>query len=201
MRLFMKLECSSTTAKSIVMALLYMPGPFPAADLDVWFRPDAAKTKRDAIAILEKLHIIVAKQNDARQITYELYKSFALSLRQALEGSGSHRSFGVPSNKPDATRVSKEFLDSFSQRQWENILFYMVGNTVGFRSSGAQDIGEGTKRLLKMAGFVSRDAKITRDGFTFVLQDTNAQVWSLLVAYLRNAQQVSLSVTHRKHRF
>ncbi|KAJ4305164.1 RNA polymerase II transcription factor B 52 kDa subunit [Kalmusia sp. IMI 367209] len=179
-------------AKTIVMAMLYMPAPFPSSDLDAWFRPDATKTKRDAIAILEKLHIIVAKQDDARQISYELYKSFASSLRQALEGSGSHRSFGVPSNKPDAHRVKVDFLDSYSQRQWENILFYMVGNTVGFRSSGAQDIGEGTKRLLKMAGFVGRDAKITRDGFTFVLQDTNAQVWSLLVAYLRNAQQVHL---------
>lgn len=177
------------TAKSIVMALLYMPTSFPAADLDAWFRVESSYTKRSAMSILEKLHIIVAKQDDARQLSYELYKSFASSLRQALEGSGSHRSFGVPSNKTEEKRVSVDFLDSYSQRQWENILFYLVGGTVGFRNAGGQDIGSGTKSLLHLAGFYNH-SRITQEGFTFVLRDTNAQVWSLLVAYLRNAPQV-----------
>ncbi|KAK7191366.1 hypothetical protein DPSP01_003022 [Paraphaeosphaeria sporulosa] len=181
-------------AKSIVMALLYMPAPFPAADLDAWFRADSAQTKRGAMYILEKLHITVQKQDDARTLSYELYPSFASSLRQALEGSGSHRSFGVPSHKSEEKRVSVEFLDSYSQRQWENILFYLVGGTVGFRNTGGQDIGTGTKNLLQMAGFFHH-GMITREGFTFVLRDTNAQVWSLLVAYLRNAPQLSMSET------
>jgi len=173
------------------MALLYMPAPFPATDLDAWFRAESSQTKRGAMSILEKLHIIVAKQDDARQLSYELYKSFASSLRQALEGSGSHRSFGVPSHKSEERRVSIDFLDDYSQRQWENILFYLVGGTVGFRNAGGQDIGSGTKSLLQLAGFWNR-SQITQEGFTFVLRDTNAQVWSLLVAYLRNAPQVCL---------
>ncbi|KAF2444832.1 RNA polymerase II transcription factor B subunit 2 [Karstenula rhodostoma CBS 690.94] len=181
-------------AKSIVMALLYMPTPFPATDLDAWFRAESTQTKRGAMFILEKLHIIVQKQDDARQLSYELYPSFASSLRQALEGSGSHRSFGVPSHKTEERRVSVDFLDSYSQRQWENILFYLVGGTVGFRNAGGQDIGSGTKSLLQMAGFFNH-GRITQEGFTFVLRDTNAQVWSLLVAYLRNAPQQRMSET------
>ncbi|KAF1978319.1 RNA polymerase II transcription factor B subunit 2 [Bimuria novae-zelandiae CBS 107.79] len=181
-------------AKSIVMALLYMPSSFPAADLDAWFRAESSQTKRNALSILEKLHIIVSKQDDERKPHYELYMSFASSLRQALEGSGSHRSFGVPSHKSEERRVSVEFLDKYSQRQWENILFYLVGGTVGFRNPGGQDIGQGTKNLLHLAGFYNH-SRITQDGFTFVLRDTNAQVWSLLVAYLRNAPQQRMSET------
>jgi transcription initiation factor TFIIH subunit 4 len=171
------------------MALLYMPTPFPSTDLEGWFRAESTQTKRGAMSILEKLHIMVGKHDDARQLSYELYPSFAASLRQALEGSGSHRSFGVPSHKTEERRVSIDFLDGYSQRQWENILFYLVGGTVGFRNAGGQDIGSGTKTLLQMAGFFNH-GRITQEGFTFVLRDTNAQVWSLLVAYLRNAPQV-----------
>lgn len=178
-------------AKSIVMALLYMPAPFPAADLDTWFRAEASLTKKGAMKILEKLHILVAKQDDERKLQYELYKSFASSLRQALEGSGSHRSFGVPSHESQERRVSIEFLDGYAQRQWENILFYLVGNTVGFTNQGGEDVGKGTKTLLQLAGFYNY-GRITQEGFTFVLRDTNAQVWSLLVAYLRNAPAVSI---------
>jgi len=181
-------------AKSIVMAMLYMPAPLPSADLDAWFRTEASRAKREALYILEKLHITVLKQDAARQTSYSLYAGFALSLRQALEGSGSHRSFGVPSNKPDPDKVSIQFLDDYAQQQWENILFYMVGSTVGFGGGGTQELGRGTKSLLEAGDFVRTGsggkAVITRTGFTFVLQDTNAQVWSLLIEYLRHAGQV-----------
>src|SRR5689334_18999167 len=88
-------------AKSIVMAMLYMTGPFPAADLDAWFRPEGNNDKAKSLSVLARLHILLEKQDAARQSSYELYKGFANSLRQALTGSGTHRSFGVPSNKPD----------------------------------------------------------------------------------------------------
>lgn len=32
-------------AKSIVMAMLYMPGPFSASDLDAWFKSDTASQR------------------------------------------------------------------------------------------------------------------------------------------------------------
>jgi transcription initiation factor TFIIH subunit 4 len=153
------------------------------------------REKDKALSVLEQLHIIVLKQDANRHSSYELYKGFQKSLRQALEGSGTHRSFGVPSSQPDPNQVTVAFLDEYARRQWENILYYMVGSTVGFATAGAlgQDVGEGTKALLKMGEFVKVNngrVSITRAGFTFVLQETNAQVWSLLIVYLRNSPQV-----------
>ncbi|KAF2280150.1 RNA polymerase II transcription factor B subunit 2 [Westerdykella ornata] len=187
-------------AKSIVMAMLYMPSPFPAADLDAWFRPEAKKEKEKALSVLDQLHIIVHRVDASRQVSYELYKGFQRSLRHALEGSGTHGSFGVPASQPDPNKVDVAFLDDYARKQWENILFYMVGSTVGLATSGAlgQDVGTGTKQLLKMGDFVkvvNGRVNITQAGFSFVLQDTNAQVWSLLIVYLRNAAALGMSET------
>ncbi|KAF2178883.1 transcription factor Tfb2 [Zopfia rhizophila CBS 207.26] len=187
-------------AKTIVMAMLYMTGPFPANDLDAWFRSDAKREKDKAISVLERLHIIMLRQETSNQISYQLTKRFAQSLRQALTGGGTHRSFGVPSNQPDAKRVDKAFLDEYARKQWENILFYMVGSTVGLADSNAlgRDVGEGTKALLKAGDFVRiahGRVHITRTGFEFVLQEVNAQVWSLLIVYLKHASQLNMSET------
>ncbi|KAF2000106.1 transcription factor Tfb2 [Amniculicola lignicola CBS 123094] len=187
-------------AKTIVMAMLYMPTPFSAVDLEAWFRPEGKSVKDKALSALERLHIIQAKQDATRHMHYELSKGFANSLRQALTGGGTHRSFGVPSSTPDPNKVDTEFLDAYARKQWENILFYMVGSTVGLASSAqlSQDIGLGTKKLLEMGNFVqvrSGRVSITREGFTFVLQETNAQVWSLLIVYLRHTPELGMSET------
>jgi len=177
------------------MAMLYMPTTFAASDLDAWFRPNTKKQREKALSVLEQLHIIVSQLDANRQMSYELYKGFARSLRQALEGSGSHRSFGVPSSTPDADRATIAFLDEYARQKWENILFYMVGSTVGLANASAlgEDVNEGTKALLRAGEFVKvahGRVSITREGFTFVLQETNAQVWSLLIVYLKHAPQV-----------
>jgi len=153
------------------------------------------------MSVLEQLHIIVHKVDASRQTSYELYKSFQRSLRQALEGSGTHASFGVPSSQPDPNQVSIAFLDDYARQKWESILFYMVGSTVGLtadstvgRYSG-KDIGDGTKTLLKIGEFVKTmggRVSITKAGFSFLLQETNAQVWSLLIVYLKNSPQVMI---------
>ncbi|KAF2016246.1 RNA polymerase II transcription factor-like protein B subunit 2 [Aaosphaeria arxii CBS 175.79] len=187
-------------AKSIVMAMLYMPHPFSVGALNDWFRPSAKKDKEKSLAVLEQLHIIVLKQDANNQRSYELYPGFQRSLRQALQGSGTHRSFGVPANTPDQDKVSVAFLDEYARRKWENILFYMVGSTVGLQtgSRAENEIGNGTITLLKMGEFIQQAhgrVSITRAGFTFVLQETNAQVWSLLIVYLKHAPDLGMQET------
>jgi len=46
---------------------------------------------------------------------------------------------------------------------------------------------------LEIGEFVTRarTAEITQAGFEFLLQEVNAQVWSLLIVYLDNAEAVS----------
>jgi transcription initiation factor TFIIH subunit 4 len=180
------------------MGMLYMPTALSSADLNAWFRPSATKLQRSSLEILEKLHIIVQKQDAERQTSYSLSPGFSKSLRQALEGSGNHRSFGVPATQTDERKVSIKELDEYARAQWESILFYMVGSTVKFPPDMGGDIGNGAKTLLQAGNFVAnRSGKITitRTGFMFVLQDTNAQVWSLLIEYLKHVHELSMSET------
>lgn len=152
------------------------------------------REQQRALSVLSDLHIIVQRVDEHRRISYDLYKPFQRSLRQAFEGSGNHRSFGVPSSQPDPKRVSIEELDEYARERWEAILFYMVGNTVGM-STKDLEMDSGTKTLLSIGGFVhgsGGSVSITTEGFSFVLQDTNAQVWSLLIVYLKNAPKVSI---------
>ncbi|KAF2843145.1 RNA polymerase II transcription factor B subunit 2 [Patellaria atrata CBS 101060] len=185
-------------AKTIVMAMLYMPKPFPATDLDLWLRPDArryATMHRDlAMSVLESLHIITTAQEKQGPKAYSLSKDFAKSLKNALTGGGNHSSFGVPINDHDRQEVSIAFLDDYARTQWETILYYMVGSA-GTAIAGNHSISSGTKTLLSIGGFVEMKLNrtvITQTGFTFLLQEVNAQVWSLLIVYLENAPTLNM---------
>lgn len=152
------------------------------------------REKEKTFSVLEGLHILVPVVDDARNTSYSLYKSFQRSLRQALEGSGTHGSFGVPASQPDPEKVDIAFLDEYARTRWEDILFYMVGGTVGMTSLG-HDLSKGTKTLLNYGDLVrsrpgAKTGFITAKGFTFVLQETNAQVWNLLILYLKCAPSV-----------
>jgi transcription initiation factor TFIIH subunit 4 len=155
------------------------------------------REKDKAISVLESLHIIqYIADPSTKTFVYRLTTGFAVSLRQALTGGGSHRSFGVPCSTPDEEAVDIKFLDDYARRQWETILFYMVGSTAGLANaeSFGSGVGEGTKTLLRIGDFVKvahGKVHITRTGFSFVLQDVNAQVWSLLIVYLKQAPVVS----------
>jgi transcription initiation factor TFIIH subunit 4 len=122
-----------------------------------------------------------------------LGKRFGKSLRLALTGGGSHASFGVASNTPEADRVTVAELDKFVRRQWEGLLSYMVGSAGGSVLQESRAISESVKRLLQAGGLVvvrGRNSSITQDGFTFVLEEVNAQVWEILVVYLELSEEV-----------
>lgn len=183
-------------AKSIVMAMLYMPSSFPAADLEAWFKPSARSEREQALSILDRLHILASKREDDRSLSYSLIPGFQRSLRHAIEGSGTHRTFGVPASEAESggKRLSIEFLDQHARQQWESILFFMVSGAAGFQPGSVRmDVGPGTKKLLHAGDLVRTvhgTPRITKDGFNFVLQETNAQVWNLLIVYLKMVNEV-----------
>jgi transcription initiation factor TFIIH subunit 4 len=193
-------QANCNTAKSIVMAMLYMPSSFPAADLEAWFKPSARSEREQALSILDRLHILASKREDDRSLSYSLIPGFQRSLRQALEGSGTHRSFGVPASKAESggRRLGIDFLDAHAREQWESILFFMVSGAAGFTPGSVKmDVGPGTKKLLHAGDLVRTihgTPRITKEGFSFVLQDTNAQVWNLLIIYLKVTGDVSTMV-------
>lgn len=181
------------------MAMLYMPTSFPDAQLKAWFKPGATREKEQAIFVLAQLHILdTAKQDDGTR-SHSLSPGFKRSLRHALEGSGKDGSFGVSATdeeKRGERGVSVAYLDEYARAQWETILFYMVGGAAGVNVQS--EIGPGTKRLLHAGDLVQTyhgQPRITKEGFTFVLQETNAQVWNLLIVYLKMVNDVRTTTT------
>ena len=155
---------------------------------------DNISVKDQALSVLERLHILSTVLEAGRTNAYALTNPFRTSLRQALTGGGDHQSFGVPSNAPENERVSSSFLNEFARRQWEAILYFIVGSA-GSPGHTASEVSNGTKVLLRQGLFVntsgSTDA-ITEKGFSFLLQEVNVQVWSLLVVYLEFSEDLGM---------
>jgi transcription initiation factor TFIIH subunit 4 len=120
---------------------------------------------------------------------------FSSSLRRALSGSDKDYSFGVPATTPDEIPVTTADLDDYAKRQWEGVLGYMVGtNTLGIQKENVT-LSRGVKELLQACHLVElrdRRVEITKDGFAFVLQDVNAQVWHILILYVENAEAIGM---------
>lgn len=134
------------------------------------------------------------ESRDKGRPAYTLSKSFKKSLRLALTGGGNHRSFGVPSSTPDDKPVTTGYLDTFARERWEAILYYVVGSAEA-NLAGNANISAGTKQLLENGGFVymrGRHATITQTGFSFLLQEVNAQIWTLLIEYLKLAENLQM---------
>ncbi|KAI1423156.1 transcription factor Tfb2 [Xylaria sp. FL1777] len=181
-------------AKTIVMAILYMPTPFLISDLETWVKSSAKREKDQAISILRSLHIV---QRDASP-TISLTPNFRNSLRLVLEGGGDHNSFGVPSTQPIPSDVDLNYLDRYAQGKWDGILHFVV-NSVGFSSGPGDRSSNGPKQSVKdlmiRGHLVERRGgsgiSITQAGFTFLLQEANAQVWTLLLLWLESADAVA----------
>ncbi|QIW95023.1 hypothetical protein AMS68_000541 [Peltaster fructicola] len=182
-------------AKTFVLALLYIPHPLPVAQLETWIKPgsDSVQARDNALSVLQRLRILFDDASTGRP-AYKLSDAFARSLRLALTGGGDHKSFGVPCSTPDKSPVTLDFLDTFARKQWEAILYYVVGSaSAGL--GGQAEISLGTRSLLEKGQFVtvqSKQALITREGFTFLLQEINLQVWSLLIVYLEVSSSLQM---------
>lgn len=178
------------------MALLYMSKPLPLTDLDLWVQPNSKKQKDQALSTLSRLHIvtITAPSRDDPQAV-SLTKNFGASLRLALTGGGNHQSFGVPSNN-EAENVSMNSLDEYARVQWEGILHYVVNSVgEGMRAEG-QGPTQAVKDLLEAGKLVTKGRHsgggITQAGFSFLLQEVNAQVWTLLLLWIENAETMEM---------
>lgn len=185
-------------AKTIVMAMLYMPTPLLLDDLETWVKPEAKRARDQALSILRRLNIIsiTMPTRDKPQQSMTLTTNFRTSLRLALEGGGNHQSFGVPSSLQLPPHVDVAFLDRYARRKWEDILHYVVnsvamGDGGGLYGGGDKSGPKSSVKELLIAGRLvvphSAGVSITQAGFTFLLQEANAQVWTLLLQWLEAA--------------
>lgn len=187
----------SALAKTFVTTLLFMRQPLTESDLNIYVKAGSRKEKEHAFDLLKRFHIFKEVTFNSGR-AYSLTPQFAKSLQQALTGAGDGRSFGEVIELPPNQIVSIEQLDDYARRQWEGILGYMVGSeAVPFEDEAPNaDPSPGVIELLKaghlimLSGSASRGQTphITKDGFAFVLQDVNTQIWTLLFQYVENAE-------------
>lgn len=181
-------------AKTFVMALLYMPSPMLLSELDIWVKPDSKLHRDRALSILRSLHIIqITPPSKDKPQEMTLTTNFKNSLRLALEGGGNHNSFGVPSALPVDPAIDIPFLDRYARKKWDDILHFVVDSVAENKSSHHSSGPKASVKDLLLAGrLVERRNKtgpvaITQAGFTFLLQEANAQVWTLLLLWLEAA--------------
>ncbi|KAJ5175422.1 General transcription and DNA repair factor IIH subunit TFB2 [Penicillium canariense] len=181
-------------AKCFVMALLYLKDPLPTQDLELWVKTESKKQRDNALSILGRLHILSTTLTGENARAYMVTNPFASSLRQALMGSEDSQSFGVFSQAPGESLISIADLDEYARGRWESVLGYMVGTSA---LSGQRDVNlsKGVKQLLQAGHLVEirdRRVDITKDGFGFVLQDVNTQVWHILILYVESAEAIGM---------
>ncbi|KAJ6015684.1 General transcription and DNA repair factor IIH subunit TFB2 [Penicillium herquei] len=182
-------------AKCFVMALLYLKDPVPTADLEIWVKAESKKQRDNALSILGRLHILSTTRTDENARAYMVTNPFASSLRHALTGSEDPQSFGVFSNIPDKSKISIAGLDEYARRQWEGVLGYMVGTSALTGDSDPVNLSRGVKQLLQAGNLVEirdRRVDITKEGFGFVLQDVNTQVWHIMILYVESADSLGM---------
>ena len=152
------------------------------------------REKDQALAMLRTLHMVtITAGKDSPQVV-ALTDNFSFSLRLALTGGGDHQSFGVPSSDQATGDVDTKFLDDYARSQWEGILHYVVNSVGAAMHQEGQGPTTAVKQLLEAGNLVTRgrhqSGGITQAGFSFLLQEVNAQVWTLLLLWIENAEKV-----------
>ncbi|KAF9460342.1 transcription factor Tfb2-domain-containing protein [Collybia nuda] len=172
--------------RQLIMNLLWLESAIPASTMAAWVVRDGKKYYDEALATLFRLHILPTST-----VKLALNPTFKTSFRQAITGSGSSGSFGVPAEKEDKhPPFSVESLDGYALERWETILHYMVSSGTGQHPTRPS---QGVLFLLERSGLMASirgsPLQITSAGFQFLLHSPHAQLWDLLLQYLHMAEE------------
>ena len=100
----------------------------------------------------------------------------------------------MPDDTPDKQTVTVDFLDAYARKQWEAILYYVVGSAKA-NLGGNTDISAGTRKLLSDGMYVkvmNHRASITEAGFSFLLQEIKLSPF----ARLNRAVELRAAIQH-----
>lgn len=92
------------------------------------------------------------------------------------------------------------YLDNYAMSRWRCVLHYMVGASGALKDTESEGISPDAVRILLKADLMKRDENdgapvITRQGFQFLLLDTQAQVWHFMLQYLDSCEQRGLNLS------
>ena len=189
-------------AKTIVLRLLFNPSPVPTESLDLLVKPRHRRIQLEALQKLRNLKIVKERFTTS---TLEINHTFQKSLQTALTSGPANESF-LEAGQP----LQVDVLRNYQREKWESMLHFMVSSagdalsdpqvpSISTSSSSSnrrnQGIGGTFLNLLMKSGLLSRGRRITSQGFQFLLQDQQTQVWSLLLHYLSNAAELGMDPT------
>ncbi|KAI0090289.1 transcription factor Tfb2 [Irpex rosettiformis] len=172
--------------RQLVMNLLWLESAIPAPTMAAWVTSEGKKAYEIALSVLSRLHVL-----PQYTVKLALNVTFKTSLRQAITGGGTSGSFGAPAEKDGKHPTpSIETLDTYALERWETILHYMVSSGTGRNPTKPS---QGVLYLLQRSGLMANahgpSLQITSSGFQFLLHNPHAQLWELLLQYLRMAEE------------
>uniref|UniRef100_A0A1Q3F3U2 General transcription factor IIH subunit 4 n=1 Tax=Culex tarsalis TaxID=7177 RepID=A0A1Q3F3U2_CULTA len=184
-------------ARQFVIRILFVEQPIPHAVVSSWGSQIYAKENTAVSKVLTELGVWRSTGLTGGLEGWELCSTFKKNLKIALLGGGRPWSMSN-SMDPDQKSRDIEFLDTYAMSRWRCVLHYMVGagSSKGMEGEG---ISPDAVRILLHANLMKRDETdgspvITRQGFQFLLLDTQAQVWHFMLEYLDTCEARGLDL-------
>ncbi|XP_055376920.1 general transcription factor IIH subunit 4 [Condylostylus longicornis] len=185
-------------ARQFVIRILFVEQPVPQAVVSSWGSQHYAKEQAAATSILTELNVWQSAAIPGGLPAWELCTTFKKNLKIALLGGG--RPWSMSSQlEGDPRHKEISFLDNYAMSRWRCVLHYMVGAGSSMKGQENEGISPDAVRILLHANLMKRDERdgapsITRQGFQFLLLDTQAQVWHFMLQYLNTCEEHGLSL-------
>ncbi|KAM3163651.1 RNA polymerase II transcription factor B subunit 2 [Lachancea thermotolerans] len=175
-------------AKFFIMSLVFNESDASLRDLDRWVKSGGKYQFNEAIKSMKSLHLLI-EGNSGQPFMINLNPIFRTSFRNALTGGEVNNSFGNVVEDENET-VHTSILDQYAANKWETILHFMVGTPL--TQTPSRNVLSLLQHSKLMEESSSGELQITNEGFQFLLQDANAQIWALLLQYLRLAETLQM---------
>lgn len=171
-------------SKFFIMSMIFNENHILLRDLDRWVKANGKLQFQEAIKSMKSLHLIIPGGGNGKPLSIQLHETFSESLRNALTGAEVNDSFGVLIEDFSSDIVNLQILDEYSQHKWETILHFMVGTPLSvIPTRNVLDLLKSSKLMEEVPN--NKELKITNEGFQFLLQEANLQIWTLLLQYLK----------------
>lgn len=180
-------------AKFLVMSMVFNDTNVSLRDLDRWIKSNGKLEFQEAIKSMKSLHLIIPNKSSG-QLMIGLNPTFRTSFRNALTGGEVSNSFGVVIENDEDTRrgiIDMKLLDEYSANKWETILHFMVGTPMSeIPSNNVLNLLKHSRLMEEVDS--TAEFKITNEGFQFLLQELSAQIWTLLLQYLKMSETLQM---------
>ena len=175
-------------AKFFIMSLVFNESDVSLRDLDRWVKTAGKYQFNEAIKSMKSLHLLI-EGHSGQPFMINLNPIFRSSFRNALTGGEVNNSFGnVVDDEHEVVHMA--MLDQYAANKWETILHFMVGTPL--TQTPSRNVLSLLQHSKLMEENSSGELQITNEGFQFLLQDANAQIWALLLQYLRLAETLQM---------